>query len=661
MRRHRVLTVLLTALCFCVSLTGQAAASDPVEFITPIPNLPGIHDFISAVEIKTVQQFKDIAKKPNGKYVLKANLDFKDESWKPFAFAGNLDGHGYTIRGLLVDDGNVRGLFTVLDKGARVANLTVKGKVVAAGNGGLLAGSIAAGASVENCVVEGTVVGQGTLGQVIGGVTGNNDGSINNCRADVRVEGGSQSGGIAAINKGTITASKVDGSVTSRNGAGGLAGVNEGTITDSQSAAQVSTQGWPAGGLVATNSGTIERSVATGPVSGTGQTGGLVGENSAGTIVASTASGTVVGTSRVGGLVGAVQGGKVSRSSATGIVTGADAVGGLIGEALVHVGLKGGEPVPSIENSFATGTVIGDSVVGGLIGNGQGGTVQHVYAAGQVTGKADGAGLIGSIGDYLTVTSAHWDKDTTGRAIGLGGGLSVPSVTGLSTAQMRDPDEFPGWDFETVWGIDAGKTYPQLGKPGITGVVDAGFTDTKGHWAEADIKQLAKSGVVSGIGGGLFNPDGSVTRAEFAKMIVLGLGLAPQPVPQLAFTDRSAIPSWATGYVATAAAEGLIKGFDDGRFGPTDLITREQMAAIVVRAVKLAPIGSLGAAEAAATSVWAQADVLVALEQGILLWRDGAGRGVPAGMGGVLLPQSFGTRAEAARAIARLQQLRTSP
>ena len=47
---------------------------------------------------------------------------------------------------------------------------------------------------------------------------------------------------------------------------------------------------------------------------------------------------------------------------------------------------------------------------------------------------------------------------------------------------------------------------------------DETFTDIQGHWAEDVIKTLAENDKVSGVGDGKFNPDGTVTRAEFLKM-----------------------------------------------------------------------------------------------------------------------------------------------
>ncbi len=46
------------------------------------------------------------------------------------------------------------------------------------------------------------------------------------------------------------------------------------------------------------------------------------------------------------------------------------------------------------------------------------------------------------------------------------------------------------------------------------------FTDISGHWAETEIAEAAKAGIVNGDGNGLFRPDDTVTRAEYVKMLV---------------------------------------------------------------------------------------------------------------------------------------------
>lgn len=54
---------------------------------------------------------------------------------------------------------------------------------------------------------------------------------------------------------------------------------------------------------------------------------------------------------------------------------------------------------------------------------------------------------------------------------------------------------------------------------------DETFTDISGHWAETEIKALADKGMVEGDGKGNFNPEGTVTRAEFLKMAMEAAGI----------------------------------------------------------------------------------------------------------------------------------------
>ncbi|HIY07251.1 MAG TPA: S-layer homology domain-containing protein [Candidatus Evtepia faecigallinarum] len=53
---------------------------------------------------------------------------------------------------------------------------------------------------------------------------------------------------------------------------------------------------------------------------------------------------------------------------------------------------------------------------------------------------------------------------------------------------------------------------------------DPTFTDIDGHWAEGYIEYCYAQGVVSGVGGGRFNPDGNVTVTQAAKMLLVALG-----------------------------------------------------------------------------------------------------------------------------------------
>ncbi|NRF95879.1 S-layer homology domain-containing protein [Paenibacillus frigoriresistens] len=110
------------------------------------------------------------------------------------------------------------------------------------------------------------------------------------------------------------------------------------------------------------------------------------------------------------------------------------------------------------------------------------------------------------------------------------------------------------------------------------------FSDISGHWAEAGIKQAVSSGIVSGYPDGKFKPNATVTRSEFAVMLMNAL--KPQGEGTvLTFTDTAKIGAWAQKAVAQAVQAGIIKGYEDGSFRPDAEITRPEMAAMIANAL----------------------------------------------------------------------------
>lgn len=114
------------------------------------------------------------------------------------------------------------------------------------------------------------------------------------------------------------------------------------------------------------------------------------------------------------------------------------------------------------------------------------------------------------------------------------------------------------------------------------------FTDVPaGHPFYEAITALATLGVVSG-SQGLFHPDALVTRAQFAKIIVLALGRHTAAVDNADSPTFRDVPyrgdPYPFDFVEEAVALGIIKGRDDGTFGPLANVTRAQLALMLVRA-----------------------------------------------------------------------------
>ncbi|MDP4152847.1 MAG: S-layer homology domain-containing protein [Bacillota bacterium] len=111
------------------------------------------------------------------------------------------------------------------------------------------------------------------------------------------------------------------------------------------------------------------------------------------------------------------------------------------------------------------------------------------------------------------------------------------------------------------------------------------FSDMQNHWAKDAVNDMGSRLVVNGVGNKNYDPDRSMTRAEFAAIIVRALGL-PQFMGDNSFTDVGS-SDWFCGYIETAETYGIINGYGNGKFGPNDLITREQAMAMIARAMKV--------------------------------------------------------------------------
>lgn len=141
------------------------------------------------------------------------------------------------------------------------------------------------------------------------------------------------------------------------------------------------------------------------------------------------------------------------------------------------------------------------------------------------------------------------------------------------------------------------------------------FSDIKGHWAEQYIETLIELGAVNGYANGEFKPNNQITRAEFASMLVKAFNLETKNGK--VFNDTS--KHWAKDVIATAAAAGIVTGYDENTFGPNDLITREQMALMIIRATKITENNTaLSFSDANQIADWALASVKAAVEKEII-------------------------------------------
>ncbi|MEC0227585.1 S-layer homology domain-containing protein [Paenibacillus alba] len=173
---------------------------------------------------------------------------------------------------------------------------------------------------------------------------------------------------------------------------------------------------------------------------------------------------------------------------------------------------------------------------------------------------------------------------------------------------------------------------------------ETSFADIKGHWAETSIRELIKLGAINGYPDNSFKPDNKITRAEFVAVIVKALNLKAQAA--LNFDDMSA--HWAKNEIAIAAALGVVNGYTEQAFGPDDVLTREQMAAIVIRAAQIDPVSkNIDVTDSSAISDWARTALATAMAKGLV---DGY-------EDHTVKPQANTSRAEAATVILRALKL----
>lgn len=128
--------------------------------------------------------------------------------------------------------------------------------------------------------------------------------------------------------------------------------------------------------------------------------------------------------------------------------------------------------------------------------------------------------------------------------------------------------------------------YNLEGQPAVTG--DTTFTDAAaaGDWAVKAITWAEQTGVVAGIGDGLFDPTANVTREEFAQMMYNYASYKEYDLTLEGdlsqFEDASAISGWAETAMNWANGSGLINGHDDGTIDPQGTTTRAQAASILM-------------------------------------------------------------------------------
>ena len=104
-------------------------------------------------------------------------------------------------------------------------------------------------------------------------------------------------------------------------------------------------------------------------------------------------------------------------------------------------------------------------------------------------------------------------------------------------------------------------------------------------WSKDAIYYLVERNVINGMPDGNFMPYGNLTRAQAAKIIATAIGAKVDPNAKPSYDDAK--NSWAASFIAAMEKENIIKGREPGVFDPEGKVTRAEMAAMLVRAYNL--------------------------------------------------------------------------
>ncbi|BBI36612.1 cadherin-like beta sandwich domain-containing protein [Cohnella abietis] len=181
------------------------------------------------------------------------------------------------------------------------------------------------------------------------------------------------------------------------------------------------------------------------------------------------------------------------------------------------------------------------------------------------------------------------------------------------------------------------------------------FSDVQGHWAATSIDQAVAKGLATGYPDGTFQPNKSITRAEFSVMLFRALNLKQEKSEEPSFNDKDNIGSWAKNAIAQLVKLGIVSGYGDGSFQPDRKVTRAEMTVMLARTINIIygievdPTKDLLTFDdQASIPQWAKAEIAAAVKLGI----------VKGQAGNHFAPNSVATRAEVITVLLRVLELK---
>ncbi|KXH81860.1 S-layer homology domain-containing protein [Sporosarcina sp. HYO08] len=198
-----------------------------------------------------------------------------------------------------------------------------------------------------------------------------------------------------------------------------------------------------------------------------------------------------------------------------------------------------------------------------------------------------------SVSEVVTFTKPKDDGNKGGGSGGTGGsGGSGGSTPGPATPPTKEePEEAPkpdeGKEPVETEKPDKGEGSEEPQNPGKEEpgkVSPPNFSDITNIFARNEINELAAKGIIQGKTNKKFAPNEQISRAEFAVLIARALDLPTKKYEGI-FSDVNQSKKWAYAGVEAASRAGIVNGTKDGKFNPDAPIRREEIAAMLMRAI----------------------------------------------------------------------------
>lgn len=156
----------------------------------------------------------------------------------------------------------------------------------------------------------------------------------------------------------------------------------------------------------------------------------------------------------------------------------------------------------------------------------------------------------------------------------------------------------------------------------------AEYNDTNGHWAEDAIDRWSEYDVVGGKGNGVFDPDGNMKRGEAAQVFANLLKLDGK-ADLSAFSDVG-LGQWYDDAIAKCVKAGILSGVGDGKMDPNGTITREMFFVMFARALGIQPTtkAEVAISDGAKASDWAAGYITALVNKGYVKGVSSTGNGV---------------------------------